>query len=105
MFDVSLMIELMDMKLYAGLATEAWWKNKVDLQANSLNAVEYDVPALQKTWNGLKSKLTVYAAEYCGLVDYPPNLFRCCIPTKISCDGLDYANIRMCHKRRRMANN
>jgi hypothetical protein len=88
LFDVELMSELSDLKLNGSLATNTWWKTKVD-QHLQLWEPDQTTMEFRQRWMNLSGKLTCFLTEFYTLVDYPSDIFACCAdPEIISADGM-----------------
>lgn len=84
--------ELMELKLNDGTSTHAWWKAKVEVNLRTLALTEEELHCRRKLWMGLTSSLTSFASEFLTIVEYPPELFRCCeSPEVVSTDGCKIA--------------
>jgi hypothetical protein len=91
---IGVFAELMQLKLDGGLATTAWWKNKVQQTIEAWISAklcdERRVEETRKRFTALANKLTSFLGEYLmKLVEIPTQLFACCSnPDIISMDGI-----------------
>jgi hypothetical protein len=89
---IGIFAEMMLLKLDGGLATTAWWKNKVEQSIETwiISGLILDVESTRKRFATLAYKLTSFLGEYLmKLVDIPAQLFSCCSnPSIISMDGI-----------------
>lgn len=86
---LGLFYKLRAMKVSSGLPTNAWWKERIEMNLLSFDLGDPKREKFRKLWTGVGFKITSFLREFIRILKYPVNHFRCCSSPKIiSADGL-----------------
>jgi hypothetical protein len=94
---IELILELLQLKVHGGTATQTYWKTKVEIQRMVYPVIDPTADNLRQMWLNMGGKLTQCMSHYISLVDLPQRAFQCCeIPKVVCVDGIVLSTKQQC---------